>query len=179
MAKEFQARDIFSLGPKFRISTNGIAPGQDGTSVYAMYTVTNNNDVNLMGMNESGNFRILNDKSIEIVAGNKNSEKGVDVTIVGMNGDVTITAMSNGSIRIKGKNVMIEAIEDIDLKAGRNITASCGSGRILMKANKIDQDGLSGNVVERNFTNQCFEKSPVGKLAIRDLQLDEAPTIGS
>lgn len=168
----FQARDILSLGPKFRISTNGIAPGLDGTSVYAMYSVTNNNDVNLLGMNESGTFRILNDRAIEIVAGNKQSEKGVDITIVGMNGDVTITALGNGNIRIKGKNIMLEAIEDLDLKAGRNITATSGSGRILMRGNKIDYEGLSGSAIENDFTHQCFARSPVGLDAISDMQED-------
>lgn len=179
MAANYEARDIFSLGPKFRITTNDCLMGVDGTSVYSLYSYNNDNDVNLMSFNESGAFKIFNDKSIEIVAGNKSSQKGVDIVITGMNGDVTITAMSNGSVRIKGKNIMIEAVEDLDLKAGRNITASSGSGRILMKANKVDQVGLTGNAIENSFTKRAFEKSPVGPGAIKDTDNSVEVTIGA
>jgi len=169
MAVNYEARDIFSLGPKFRITTNDFQVGSDGKSVYSLYSYNDGNDVNLMSFSESGAFRILNDRTIEIVAGGKSSGKSVDIVIVGRNGDVTITAQSNGAVRIKGKSVMIEAVEDLDLKAGRNITASCGSGRILMKANKIDQKALTGNAIENTFGVRCFSKVPVGAEYIRDV----------
>jgi hypothetical protein len=169
MPNNYESRDIFSLGPKFRIETNTNLVGSDGNNVYQMYSHTDNNDVNLLSFSESGAFRILNDKKIEIIAGNTSSERGVDIVIAGMNGDVTITAMSNGSVRIKGKNIMIEAIEDLDLKAGRNINATSGSGRILMKANKIDTIGLTGNLIDNTFGARAFAKSPVGAEYIRDV----------
>lgn len=165
----FESRDIMSLGPKFRIETNTNLIGSDGKNVYQQYSYTDNNDVNLMSFSESGAFRILNDRTIEIIAGNKSTEKSVDIVIAGMNGDVTITAMSNGSIKIKGKNIMIEAIEDLDLKAGRNITATSGSGRILQKANKIDQVALTGNAINDTFGARAFAGSPVGAEYIRDV----------
>jgi hypothetical protein len=43
---------------------------------------------------------------------------------------------------------MIEADEDVDIKAGRSINLSSGSGRILLKGNKVDASGLTGNVIE-------------------------------
>lgn len=165
----YESRDIMSLGPKFRIETNSNLVGLDGKNVYQMYSYTDNNDVNLMSFSESGSFRILNDKAIEIIAGNKSSDRGVDIVIAGMNGDVTITAMSNGVIKIKGKNIMIEAIEDIDLKAGRNINATSGSGRILQKANKIDQIALTGNAIANTFGVRAFAGSPVGAEYINDV----------
>lgn len=169
MTSNYESRDIFSIGPKFRITTNDILVGADGKSVYSLYSYNDSNDVNLMAFSESGTFRILNDRRIEIIAGNKSSGKDVDIVIAGMNGDVTITAMSNGSVRIKGKSVMIEAVEDLDLKAGRNITASTGSGRILMKSNKIDQTAQSGNAIKDTFGVRCFAKSPVGAEYISDV----------
>jgi hypothetical protein len=138
MAVNYEARDIFSLGPKFRITTNDIEVGADGKSVYSLYSYNDNNDVNLMSFSESGAFRILNDRTIEIIAGNKSSGKSVDIVIAGRNGDVTITA-------------------------------SCGSGRILMKANKIDQVGLTGNAITNTFGARCFAKSPVGAEYITDV----------
>ena len=166
---DYQARDICSIGPKYRIEFNSNFPGIDGKNIYQQYSWNDNGDVNVQAFSETGSFRILNDKKIEIIAGNTSQERGVDIVIAGMNGDVTITAMSNGNIRIKGKNVMIEAIEDIDLKAGRNINATSGSGRILMKANKIDNVALTGNAVQNTFGVRAFAGSPVGAEYIKDV----------
>jgi hypothetical protein len=41
---------------------------------------------------------------------------------------------------------MIDADEDVDIKAGRNITLDSGSGRLLIKGNKADCDALDGNL---------------------------------
>jgi hypothetical protein len=158
----WESRNIFSLGPQFRIENNNPQMGCSGESVYNFYSVTDNNDVNLSGMTESGLYRIYNDRQIEIIAGNKEKSDGVDVVIAGMNGDVTITAMRNGSVRIKGKNIMIESDEDVDIKAGRNISLNSGSGRVVMKGNKLDQDGLTGNLVKSTFGMDVFSKSFVG-----------------
>ena len=154
----YEARDFLSLGPQFRIDLNEPISGSDGISVYKLYSYNDSNDVNLMAFTNSGSFKLYNDRSIEIIAGEKNSGKSVDIVIAGVNGDITITAMNNGAVRIKGKNIQIEASEDIDLKAGRNITMNAGSGRILQKANKIDQVGLTGNAVQNTFGARCFAK---------------------
>lgn len=160
--QNWEARNLWSLGPKFRIDVTNPQMGCSGSNVYAMYATTDNNDVSLTGLVESGKYRIYNDRDIEIVAGNKESSDGVDIVIAGMNGDVTITAMRNGAVRIRGKNIMIEADEDIDLKAGRNVTLSSGSGRVLLKGNKIDKDALTGNMITDTFGKMVFSGSFVG-----------------
>lgn len=165
----YEARDFLSLGPQFRIDINEPISGSDGISVYKLYSYNDSNDVNLMAFTDSGSFKLHNDRSIEIVAGQKNSGKSVDIIIAGVNGDITITAMSNGAVRIKGKNIQIEASEDIDLKAGRNITMNAGSGRILQKANKIDQVALTGNAISNTFGARCFAKVPIGAEYINDV----------
>ena len=160
--RNYEARDYISVGPKFRITTNDPQVGSDGSSVYNMYAYTNDYDVHLQTFNESGAYKILNDRGIEIVAGNRGSDGNVDICITGMGGDICITAMSNGAVKIKGKTIMIEAAEDLDLKAGRNINATSGSGRIIMKANKIDQVALTGNAILNTFGKRAFALSPVG-----------------
>lgn len=162
MAKSYEARDYISLGPQFRIDVNAPISGSDGISIYKLYSYNDSKDVNLMAFTESGSFKLYNDRSIEIIAGNKSSPDGVDIVIAGLNGDITITAMSNGKIKIKGHNVMIEAVEDLDLKAGRNITMQSGSGRILMKGNKIDQVAQTGNAIVNTFGARCFAPTPLG-----------------
>lgn len=159
--ENWERRDIWSIGPKFRIDTNNPQMGADGTNVYALYAVTDDKNINLCGFNENGNYRIWNDRTIELIGGNKQSTDGVDIVIAGMNGDITITAMRNGAVRIKGKNIVIEADEDIDLKAGRNINVN-GKARVLLKGNECDADGLLGNLVPDTFGALAFAKSFVG-----------------
>jgi hypothetical protein len=163
--QNWEARDIWSM-PNFRIDTNNPQMGYNGSLSYAMYSFNSSNDVNLTGLTDTGSYRIYNDRGIEIIAGNKSSEDGVDIVIGAMGGDITITAMRNGSIRIKGKNITIDADEDVDIKAGRNITMKSGSGRILLDGNIIDAKGLSGNVVEKvsggTFGTKVFDGTYVG-----------------
>jgi hypothetical protein len=159
--ENWEKRDIWSLGPKFRIDTNNPQMGSMGTNVYSLYAVTDEKNVNLCGFTESGNYRIWNDRTIEIIGGNKDSTDGVDIVMSGLNGDITITACRNGTVRIKGKNVVIEADEDIDLKAGRNINVN-GKARVLLKGNQCEADGLLGNLIPDSFGALSFAKSFVG-----------------
>lgn len=159
--ENWERRDIWSIGPKFRIDTNNPQMGGMGTNVYSLYAVTDEKNVNLCGFTESGNYRIWNDRSIEIIGGNKDSSDGVDIVIAGLNGDVTITACRNGTVKIKGKNVIIEADEDIDLKAGRNVNVN-GKSRVLLKGNECEADGLIGNLISDTFGSLSFAKSFVG-----------------
>jgi copper(I)-binding protein len=57
---------------------------------------------------------------------------------------------------------MIQADEDVDIKAGRNITLKSGSGRILLDGNKIDRNALTGNMVENTWAHNVFKGSQVG-----------------
>lgn len=161
----WEARDILSIGPKYRMDISNPQMGCNGADTYNSYAVNDSKDVTVSALSEGGLYRIHNDRTIEIVGGNKNEGNGVDIVITGKNGDVTITAEKNGRIRIKGQNIMIEADEDLDIKAGRNINLDSGSGRILLKGNKIDANGLTGNVIEAvggGFGVSVFANSFVG-----------------
>ena len=159
----WEARDILSLGPKFRIDTNNPQVDANGSDVYNFYAVTDLNGQAIIGLSEGGRFNIYNDRDIEIVGGNKDSSEGVDISITGMSGDVTITAMRNGAVKIKGKNIVIEADEDVDIKAGRNITLDAKQ-RVLLKGTRCDAKGLFGNLIpdKQIFASQVFEGTFVG-----------------
>jgi hypothetical protein len=176
----YEAKDYISIGPNFRITTNDPMIGSDGSSVYSLYAWTKGgNDVHLQSFTETGAFRMLNDKGIEIVAGNTGSDGNVDICLTGMGGDICITAMSNGTVKIKGKTIMIEAVEDLDLKAGRNINLVSGAGRIIQKANKIDQVALTGNAILDTFGKRAFALSPVGAEYIDDVFLGGLDVLGA
>jgi hypothetical protein len=82
-------------------------------------------------------------------------------------------------VKIKGKTVMIEAVEDLDLKAGRNINMLSGSGRIIQKANKIDQVALTGNAILDTFGKRAFALSPVGNEYITDVFVGGLNVVGA
>jgi hypothetical protein len=162
--QNWQGRSLTSFGPKFRLDMNNPQMGCNGTEVYNLYGVTENNDVQVTGLTEGGTYRIYNDRSIEMIAGQKSSSNGVDIVISGRGGDICITAEKNGRVRIRAQNIMIDADEDVDIKAGRNITLNSGSGRVLIKANKADCDALDGNLAPENtsFGERVFAGSFVG-----------------
>jgi len=71
-------------------------------------------------------------------------------------GDITITAMSTGAVKTRAHTVMIEAGEDLELKAGRNITLNTGSGRIVLDSDKIDDLSMKGTGVNNSFLQRAF-----------------------
>jgi uncharacterized protein (DUF2345 family) len=158
-------RQLISFNPNFRIDTANPQMSGSGPDVYRFYGVTDDNNVSSVSLNSSGLYSIKNDRSIEIIAGKNNEGKSVDIVIVGRNGDVTITAERTGMVRIKANNIMLDADEDITLKAGRNIIQQSSSGRILLKGVSVDADGMRGNVIENmgiGFGMKVFSGSFVG-----------------
>jgi hypothetical protein len=156
--QNWEERNYCSFGPNFRIDTGNPQMGIDGENVYAIYGVTNSKEQSSISLTQGGHFRILNDRTIEITAGNKAEEEGVDIALNSLNGSITLTALANGSVQIKGKNIVLDASEDVDIKAGRNITLTGGS-TIKIDAMKVEVDGLLGNVIETvigSFGTQVF-----------------------
>lgn len=163
--KNLFKRQLISYNPNFRIDTANPQMGLSGTDVYKIYGTTDDGIQSSISLSSGGLFSIRNDNSFEIIAGYKNQGQSVDVVIVGKNGDVAITAERSGMVRIRANNIVLDANEDITIKAGRNIIEEAGSGRILQKANKIDIDGLTGNVIANlglSFGAKVFEGSFVG-----------------
>lgn len=163
--KNVLARQLVSYNPNFRIDTANPQMGLSGTDVYKIYGATNDGDQSSISLSSSGKMSILNDHTIEFIAGTKNQGQSVDVVIVGKNGDIALTAERTGMVRIRANNIVLDSNEDITLKAGRNILLQSGSGRILQKGNKIDASGLTGNVIANlglSFGMKVFEGSFVG-----------------
>jgi len=150
MASEnWERRILQSFGSNFRLDINNPQPTVGGKDIYNVYAVTTEEeDVSLVGLQENGTFRIWNDKTVEIVGGQKAGESGVDVIIAGKNGDVVINADKNGRVRIRAKDIVLQADEDVDIVGGRNVTISSGSGRVLVKGNTLEKTGLKGNLLD-------------------------------
>lgn len=162
--QKWQRRSICSLGPNFRYDICNPQMGLDGVDVYNFYGVTDKNEISLSGLSAGGLSKIYADGSLEIIAGQKNKSTGVDIVITGKNGDVWITAERNGEIRIRGKNIVLDADENIELSAGKDINLKASAGRILLKATEASVDALLGNLppLPMTFGGISFEGTYVG-----------------
>ena len=63
----------------------------------------------------------IRDRCITIAGGANVEGGGVCINIVGTKGDVVITAMKSGDVRIKGRNIILDADENIELAAGGKV----------------------------------------------------------
>jgi hypothetical protein len=162
--KNIYKRQLISFNPNFRIDTANPQMGLNGTDVYKIYGVTDNGDnQSSISLSSGGLFSVYNDHTIQISGGTKNEEGREDVVIIGNNGNVSISA--NGMIRLYATNIMIEAEEDIHFKAGRNISMMSGDGRVIVKGQRVDLKGTSGNIpslLNIDFTSRVFEGSFIG-----------------
>tara|TARA_B100001175_G_scaffold317079_1_gene332777 strand:+ start:5070 stop:5603 length:534 start_codon:yes stop_codon:yes gene_type:complete len=167
----WQQRQYLSFGPHFRIESANPEMGINGSIVYDLFAQTANGDKSIVGMANGGLYHIYNDQAIEIVGGQEDESGGVNINIIGKNGDVWITAQQNGEVRIRGKKIVLDADEDMDLVAGNNLTIKAGN-RILLKSNVADCDALRGNLAPRDvtFLGQVYGGSKLG--------IDKIPTGG-
>ena len=164
--QNWQRRKSHSFSPHFRIDTGNPQMGDNGTSVYDLYAVSDERMSSTLGMTFGGVFHIYNDQSIEIIGGQKSTTTGVDIIITGKNGDVWITAEKNGQVRIRGANVVVDADENLTLKAGNNVRIEAGN-KIDLKSNIANCDALAGNLapVKATFMDQTFKGTYVRDLA--------------
>ena len=171
--QNWEKRQYISYSPQFRIDVNNPQVGYNGAGVYDLYGTNDVGDVSLCGMLQGGIYRLYNDKTIEIIAGNKSERGGVDICITGMKGSVLITAMENGDVRIAGKDIILEAKQNIKLKAGENITVDAGN-KFDVKAKEAyceaphsyGPDCIATETNKKTFLNQVYAGLAAEDIAI-------------
>ena len=114
-------------------------------------------------MTEDGQLNFFNDDTITITGGNTKTS-GECVNIVGKNGGVTITAMKNGTVKIKGTNINIDADENINIESKKNVTIH-GKSSIYFDTPNLATNALTGNLAPRmlllvasHFVEQKLDK---------------------
>ena len=159
--QNWASRDQESFGPHFRIDTNNPEYGFGGGTIYALIAEKNKQS-SYLGMTEDGQYNLMNDDCITITGGvTKNG--GACVNIVGKNGDVTITAMRNGDVKIKGKNIIVDADDSLRLESKKNVVIK-GSNSIFLDTPTLNTNALTGNLAPRDVTfgGLVFRGSKVG-----------------
>jgi len=167
--QNWEARDIDSRGSKFRIDVNNPQEGTDGPNAYIQYGVTENRDRQFSALSESGIYRLHNEKSMEIVAGSKNSKSDQTIKLQSASGDITITVLENGQVKIRASSIVLQADDDVNISAGRNVTIKAGQ-RVLLKGLKADASALVGNLVHSvgSWIERIYAPTQVGTDYLRN-----------
>ena len=147
--QNWAARDQESYGPHFRIDTNNPEYGFGGGTIYALIAEKNKQS-SYLGMTEDGQYNLMNDDCITITGGvTKNG--GACVNIVGKNGDITVTAMRNGDVKIKGKNIIVDADDSLRLESKKNVVIK-GGNSIFLDTPTLNTNAMNGNLAPRDVT---------------------------
>ena len=113
---ESRVLDVF--GPNFLIETNG-AVGVAGQLKYQLYSVTDDGVVYQQALyGGNGLASIRAEKSLEVQTGIKNKGNDISFTLMTHHGDVAVNA-DNGMVRIKGRNICIDATNQLTLQANK------------------------------------------------------------
>ena len=185
--QNWQKRQYDSFGPHFRIETANPELGGAGNIAYNLYGYSDSKDVSNIGMMGDGQLQIMADQCITIAGGASVDGGGVCVQIIGTKGDVIVQAEKNGDVRIKGRNIILDAeggnIEmiakggKVDIDSGELIATKQRVTRINAKkthitGGKIDIGGSTGVTLmtpkgpikvnqfipnEGSFVKQCFQ----------------------
>ena len=161
--QNWQKRQYDSFGPHFRIETANPELGVCGNIAYNLYGYADSGDTSNLGLKGNGQFDIFADQCITIDGGAKVEGGGVCVNIIGSRGDIAITAMDNGDVRIKGRNIIIDADENIEMLAGGKVsidsaeieavnqnTTRINAKRTFVSGKSIDIGGSTGVVLKTN-----------------------------
>ena len=157
----------FDEKPNFKFTTGNPTYGFGGGTVFSQQ-MEQNNQTGHWGMTEDGQMNLFNDATITISGGNE-MEGGECVNIVGANGSVSITAMNNGDIKIKGTNIIIDADQNINISSKKSVTIS-GKSSIFFDTPNLATNALTGNLAPRDVTfgGLVFRGTKVGGNAISD-----------
>ena len=153
MAEEknnWEGRQYDSFGPHFRIDSGNPQLGYKGAVDYDLLGSGADGNTSTVGMTQGGLYHMYNDQYIEIIGGNKVDGGGVCVNITGANGDVAITAMSSGDVRVTGQNIILDADKNVEINAG-------GDFRVI-----------ANNTVNMTSTNM-YLTAPYGKIRVREV----------
>ena len=155
----------FDENPVFKFQTGNPTYGYGGGTLFSQQ-MEGNDQTAAITLTEDGQLNFFNDDTITITGGIKKTS-GECVNIVGANGGVTITAMKNGTIKIKGRNIQIDADENINIVSKKNVRIH-GKSSIFFDTPNLATNALTGNLAPRNVTlgGIAFRGTKVGQGAI-------------
>ena len=155
----------FDENPVFKFQTGNPTYGYGGGTVFSQQ-MEQNDQTAAITLTEDGQLNFFNDDTITITGGITKTS-GECLNLVGKNGGVTITAMKNGTVKIKGRNIQIDADENINIESKKNVRIH-GKSSIYFDTPNLATNALTGNLAPRNVTlgGIAFRGTKVGQGAI-------------
>ena len=139
-----EARVLDSFGPNLVIETNGPV-GVGGVLAYQLYATTDKGAKWQQALHGNGLSTMESTHGLEIQTGKKNKKGDVSFLAMAHHGDVCLNSNS-GWIRIKGKNIVLDATNELLLQ-GKHI--------ILGNADKTTSDvQIIGRKIEFNGSKE-------------------------
>ena len=155
----------FDENPVFKFQTGNPTYGYGGGTIFSQQ-MEQNDQTAAITLTEDGQLNFFNDDTITITGGIKKTS-GECLNLVGKNGGVTITAMKNGTVKIKGRNIQIDADENINIESKKNVRIH-GKSSIFFDTPNLATNALTGNLAPRDVTlgGIAFRGTKVGQGAI-------------
>ena len=180
--QNWQKRQYDSFGPHFRIETANPELGLVGNVAYNLYGYSDSKDVSNLGMMGDGQFQIMADQCITIAGGASVEGGGLCINIVGTKGDVAISAERNGDVRIKGRNIFLDASENIELTTGGKIELD--SAELLATAQNTTRiharnTKVSGRNIDIGGSTDITLITPRGSIKVKRIVAREVDWAGS
>ena len=175
-SQDYEARQFETFG-RLRIDSGNPELGNDGATVYALVADGNSGNTSYFGMSEGGQYHIFNDQCFNIVAGVKKKGDGAGVNIAANHGDICITCQKNGTVKISGQNITIDAEKHLKFNADSCEFAVTSQKGIQFTTPYLNTSATRGNLVRNvdSFMGVCFANTKVGMDEISSV-LDELPT---
>ena len=111
-----EARSIDVFGPNLFLETGGSQVGVAGKTSYTIQAQNESGIKYNQGLYQSGLSRHYSEKTLQVECGVKNSEGDVSYMLVAHKGDLAMNA-DTGFIRIKGKQIVLEAADELVLQS--------------------------------------------------------------
>ena len=138
---------------QFCIVSNSNAAEVPGPAAVSIQAVNKDGvKFNISHHEGEGLSRIHADKCLQIDVGDDCSNESVTFNVSSLKGDIALTSC-NADVRIKGRNVTIDAIESLTIggrtiKIGKDAAESDKTESISITGNSVDTDADGGNLAE-------------------------------
>ena len=175
---ESRVLDVF--GPNLVIESNGPV-GLGGPIAYQLYAVNDKGAKWQQALHGSGLASMEADHTLEIQTGKKNKKQSISYMAMAHNGDMCMTA-ANGWIRIYGKNIALEASEELLLQGkkvilgnadgttdqteivGTKIAIGAGSQEVIILGSQKISRSSQGLLLKSSVINAMASNPPTASL---------------
>ena len=151
--------EIKSFGPQFFIETGSEEMEYAGKAVYKIAATTKDDKKNNISFHETGFARYYTEDIFQIESGKKGKSNENNFRTIVHNGNYTVNA-EKGEIRLRAKNIIIEATNDLSLLAPNTIQIGYpergATKEVLTNADKVHTTTRGGNIGDLLKTSSLF-----------------------